>query len=133
MLRNQALESKPASLAETVWSDLTLLKGAQEDSLQPAGEQPRKIGLAHRQRKSAQIVAAYCEHVEGAGLDFLVVLAGMQRLEIGDAINAQDSGLAVDHKLADAVFQGGFDYPRITIRPVTAAARDQPDAIQGAG
>jgi hypothetical protein len=43
-----------------------------------------------RERKPAQIVAVHGEHIEGAELDFLTVLAGMQRVEIGDAIDAQE-------------------------------------------
>jgi hypothetical protein len=56
--------------------------------------------------------------------DFVVVLAGMQRVEIGNAIEAQDHSLAVDHKLKDAVSQSGLTDPREAARPVIAAARD---------
>jgi len=45
----------------------------------------------------------------------------MQRVEIGDAIDAEYHGLAVDHKLTGAVFQGGLTDP--------AAAGDQPHAV----
>ena len=41
-----------------------------------------QIGLAHRQRQLAQIIAAFNENIESAKLDFLVVLAGMKRIEI---------------------------------------------------
>jgi predicted membrane GTPase involved in stress response len=47
-----------------------------------------------------RFVAVHGQHIESAELDFLVVLAGMQRIEIGDAINALDDRLAVDLKLA---------------------------------
>ena len=46
----------------------------------------------------------------------------MQSIEIGDAVHAKDDSLAIDHKLLDAVLQGGLDYPRIALRPVIAAA-----------
>jgi hypothetical protein len=53
----------------------------------------------------------------------------MQRVEIGDAIDAQDDRLAVDRKLLDAVLQGGLGNPWIALRPIIAAARDQPHPI----
>jgi hypothetical protein len=46
-------------------------------------------------------------NIERAELDFVVVPAGVERIEIRDPIDAQDYGLSVDHKLVDAVFQGG--------------------------
>ena len=55
--------------------------------------------------------------------------AGVQSVEVGDAINTQDDGLAVDHKLPDAVLQGGLGDRRIALRPVIAAAGDQPHPI----
>ena len=57
------------------------------------------------------------------------MLAGQQRVEVGDAIDAKDDRLAVDHKLLDAVLQGGLGDPGISPRPVIAAARDQPHPI----
>jgi len=68
----------------------------------PSGRQRRstgKVGLAHRQRKTAQIVAVHRQHIEGAELHLFTVLAGMQRVEIGDAVYAKDDRLTVDHKL----------------------------------
>ena len=55
--------------------------------------------------------------------------AGMQRVEIGDPIDAQDHGLAVDHKPTDAVFQSGLTDPGEAARPVIASAGDQPHAV----
>ena len=53
----------------------------------------------------------------------------MQSIEIGDAVNTQDDGLTIEHKLLDAVLQGGFDDPWIAFRPVVTAARKQADAV----
>ena len=55
--------------------------------------------------------------------------ASVQGVEIGCAIDAQDDGLAVEHKLLDAVLQGGLGNPRIALRPVLTAARDQAHPI----
>ena len=99
MFRNQALKAELASLSKQVRSNLSLLKGIEENPLRPACQEPSKIGLAHRKRKPTQIIAVHREHIEGAELDFFVVPAGMQRVEIGDAVYAKDDRLTVDHKL----------------------------------
>jgi hypothetical protein len=62
-------------------------------------------------------------------LDLPVIPAGVQGVEVRDAIDAKDYGLAVEHKLPDAVLQGGFGDPGISLRPVIAAAGDQADAV----
>ena len=36
-------------------------------------------------------------NVEGIELDLIVILARMQRVEVGNTIDAKDDGLAVDH------------------------------------
>src|SRR3974390_1563487 len=55
--------------------------------------------------------------------------AGVESIEIGDAVHSQDDSLAIDHKLLDAVLQGGLDYPRIALRPDITVARDQSHPI----
>jgi len=59
----------------------------------------------------------------------VIVLAGMQRVEIGDAVNPEDDGLAIDDELLVAVFQRGLDDPGIALGPVIAAPSDQPHAM----
>ena len=51
-----------------------------------------EIGLAHGQRQAAQILAIEREDVEGVKLDLLLVLAGVQGVEIGNAVDAEDDG-----------------------------------------
>ena len=53
----------------------------------------------------------------------------MQRVEIRDAIDAQDTCFAVDHKLLDAVLQGGLGNPGIALGLVMTAPGDQPHPI----
>ena len=67
-------------------------------------QQPLKVRFAHREGQGAKILAAHRQHVEGAELHLGVLPAGMQRAEIGAAIDAQDHGLAVDHELACRFF-----------------------------
>lgn len=57
------------------------------------------------------------------------MFAGMQRIEIRHAINAQDHRLAIDDELFDPIFKRGFHYPRISLGPVVSVAGEQPDAI----
>jgi hypothetical protein len=53
----------------------------------------------------------------------------MKRIEIRDAVDAQDDSLAIDDELLLPVLQRRFDDPGIALRPVIAAAGDQPDAV----
>jgi hypothetical protein len=62
-----------------------------------------------------QVVAIQRKHVEGAELNLLVVLARMQGVEIGDAIDTQDNSLAVNGKVLVAVLS--------QFRPRTWASR----------
>jgi len=92
-------------------------------------EQSRQICLAHRKRQVAQIITVHCQHIEGAELNFIVVLAGMQRVEIGDPVSTQDHSFAVDHKLTNAVFQSSLTDPEEAARPVMATAADYPHTV----
>jgi hypothetical protein len=53
----------------------------------------------------------------------------MEGVEIGDAVNAENDGLAIDDELLFAVLARSVDNPGKTLTPVVAAARDQTDAI----
>ena len=57
------------------------------------------------------------------------MLVGMKRVEIGDAIDAEQHGLAVDDELLAVILQRRLDNPRIAVGPVVAAAGDQANAI----
>jgi hypothetical protein len=67
--------------------------------------------------------------VEGVQLHFIVMLPGMQRVEVGDAVHAEYHRLAIDHELPVPVSAGGLHDPGIAVGEVVAAARDQPDAV----
>ena len=60
-----------------------------------------------------QIVVALDEDVEGAEPDLLVVFARMQRIEVGDAVDAQHHRLAIDDEPLLPVLERGLDDPRI--------------------
>jgi hypothetical protein len=62
-------------------------------------------------------------------LDFFVVLAGVQRIEIGDAVDAQDDGLAINDKALLPTLQRGLNNSWIALGPIVSAARDQPHAV----
>src|SRR6516165_8845232 len=55
--------------------------------------------------------------------------AGVQSVEIGDAIDTQHNDLSIEHELPDAVLQGGCGDPRIALRPIIAAPRNQAHSI----
>ena len=56
----------------------------------------------------------------------------MKRVEIGNAVDAENDGLAIDYKMLLPVLQRGLDNPRIALGPVVAVAGDQAHAIAGA-
>ena len=55
------------------------------------------------------------------------MFAGIQGAEIGNAVDAQDHGFAVDHEALLPVPHRGLGDPREALGPVIAAAGDQPD------
>jgi len=87
------------------------------------------MGLAHRQGQGAQVIAVECQNVECIKLHLVIVLARVQRVEIGDAVDAEHDRFAVDDELLVSVLQRGLDDPGIALAPVITAARDQPHAI----
>jgi hypothetical protein len=51
------------------------------------------------------------QNVEGVELHLVIVLARMQRVEVGYTVDTEDDSLAIDDELLVAVFQGGLDDP----------------------
>jgi hypothetical protein len=62
-------------------------------------------------------------------LDFLLLPARVQGVEISDAVDTEHDSLAVNDKLPMPVLQRGLDDPGIAIGPVVAASGDQSNAI----
>ena len=48
--------------------------------------------------------------------NLVIVLAAVQAVEIGDAVDTEQHRLAIDDERADAVLQRGFDDQRIATR-----------------
>ena len=59
----------------------------------------------------------------------MVVLSGMQGVEVRDAIRPENDGLASENELFVPVPQRGLDDPGIALRPIIATSRDQTNAI----
>src|SRR5690242_10248397 len=89
----------------------------------------RAIGFAHGKRELAQILTIHRQYIEGAKLDLAIVLAGVQRVEIRHAVDTENNGLAIKHKLLDAVSACRVSDPWVALGPIVSAASDQPDAI----
>ena len=87
-LGDQAFEAHVAGGAEKIRADLAALERTDKDAFGAACQQSFEAGLAQVQWQFPQIVATFGQDVEGAQLDFLVVPARMQRVEIGNAVNA---------------------------------------------
>lgn len=76
-----------------------------------------------------QVVVAHSENIEGVELNFVVVLARVQGIEIRDAVDAQVHGFAIDNEVLLAILQPGLGDPGITHCPISAVARQQAQAV----
>ena len=59
--------------------------------------------IAHREGRLAEILPAYGQHVEGAELNFFVMLARRERVEIRDDVNIERDGLATENELPETL------------------------------
>jgi hypothetical protein len=63
----------------------------------------RQIGLAQAQGEGAQILAIERHDVEGIRLDFVIVLARVQDIEIGNTVNAEDDSFAINELICSTL------------------------------
>ena len=110
-------------MPKQVRADLALLEVGKEDAVDTARQQPCQVGLSHRERQPADVLAIADEDVEGVELHLGVMLAAVQAVEIGPAVDAGQHGLAIDHELAVAVAQRSLGDQR------EATAPDQINAV----
>ncbi|RXH34376.1 hypothetical protein XH99_01120 [Bradyrhizobium nanningense] len=62
-------------------------------------------------------------------LNLVVALAGVQRVEVGGAIDAKHDCLTVDHGLLRSVLERRLNDPRKALCPIVTATRDQAHAV----
>ena len=124
--RDQTLEAHAAGGGEQVRADRGRLERRDEYAVRPAAQQPRQIGLAHRQWQLAQVLAAKRKDVERIELNLVIMLARVQGVEVRGAVDAEHHGLAVDDELLLAVLQRGLDDPGVSLGPVVAVAGEEP-------
>jgi hypothetical protein len=72
---------------------------------------PGEVGLAQGQRQAAQVLAIERHDVEGVELHLVVMLAGMQGVEVCDAVDAEHDRLAVDDEAGLAHLACRLDNP----------------------
>src|SRR5690349_3211040 len=65
-LADKPLQPQTTCSLEEIRPDLAALEGVDEDALRPARQQALQVGLAHRQRQLAKIIATFDQDVEGA-------------------------------------------------------------------
>ena len=115
--------------AEEIRPDLAALERIDEEALGPAREQALKAGFAKVQWQLAQVVVALDQDVEGAELHLLVVMSGMERVKVRDAVHAEHHRLAVEHEPLLPDLARRLHDPRVSIGPVDAlAVALQPEA-----
>jgi hypothetical protein len=62
----------------------------------PKGTRCAGFCLAQAQGEGAQILAIERQDIEGIQLDFVIVLARVQGIEIGNTVNPKDDSFAID-------------------------------------
>lgn len=127
--RDYALKAHSAGRRKKCWADLANSEGRDEDALGTPVQKSRQMRLAHLQRQGPEIVTVEREAVKGIQLHLVIDLAGMQRVEVRDAVYTEDHGFAVDDGLLLAVLERRLGDPRIAAGPVVPVAREQPYPI----
>jgi hypothetical protein len=94
-------------------------------AIRPPRQQPFKARPSHGQRQRDGIVASEGEDIEGVELHFVIAPAGMQRIEIRNAIDPRMT--ASQLLLSDPA--SGLDNPGIAFGPVIAVSGNQPYPI----
>lgn len=82
--------------------------------------------LAQVQWELPEVIPAHGENVKHVELH--LVLAGMQRVEIGDAIDAENYRLAVDDEMLLPLLERRLGNPRIALGPIGPVPGEQPYA-----
>jgi hypothetical protein len=57
------------------------------------------------------------------------VLPAVQTIEVRDAVHTKQHGFAINHELVGPDAMCGLDNERLSACPVTAVAREQPNAV----
>ena len=78
--------------------DLALFEVRQEDAVHATRQEPGEVVLAKVQGEVPEIVTTVDHHVEDVELHLVVVLPGMQAVEVRNAIDAEQYGLTIDTK-----------------------------------
>src|SRR3981189_162847 len=125
-LRHKTLKPEIAGLPKQFRADLALFELANENPLRPPCQQARQVVLSKVQRQFPQIVAIQRQDIERVELNLVIMPAGVQTVEIGDAVDAQQHRLAIDDERSRSVLQRGLDDQRITISPVVSVAGAEP-------
>jgi hypothetical protein len=81
------------------------------------------------QREFPEVVAPFNQDIEGAELHLVIVQPAMERIEIGDAVDAKHHRLAVEHEALLADHPSSLDDPRVSASPVVTVAGEQAHEI----
>ena len=72
-------------------------------------------GVAGRVRPNFATNGLTSSPSEGAKLGLIIVLVGMQRIKVANAVQAEDNRFAVDDETLLPVLQGSLHNPRISV------------------
>jgi hypothetical protein len=96
VLRYQTLQAHQAGVVEQVGAYLALFEVSQEDTVDAPSQKSGEVVLAQMQWKLAEVLTVVHEDVEGVEPDLIVMLSGVQTVEIRDAVNTEQHSLAVE-------------------------------------
>lgn len=114
------METKPSrsirqAAQKKLRTNLAAFKRVDEKPLRPARQQPLKRSLAKMQRQFP--------------LNFVVMLARVECIEISYTINTEHNGFAIEYNALLADLSRGLHDPRIAAGPVVPTPADQTHAI----
>jgi hypothetical protein len=107
---------------------ISTFKIGQEYSVDASGHQSREACLSHTQWEFSQVVAV-AHHIECVKLYLVIMLSAVQPVEVRSAVHTKQHGFTIKDEGGNADAKRGFNDQRVSITPVVAVAREQPNAL----
>ena len=113
-------------MPEQLRPDLALFEVIKNDAVDMPPQHLGEMVLSQVQRQWPEIVARVHQHIKGVELHFVIKLPAVEAIEVGDAVDAEQHGFAVQGEGVGPVAQRGLDNARVPVAPVIAVAGPQP-------
>lgn len=112
-------------MPEEFGPDLAAFEVGDEDAVDTPRQQPREVGLPHCKGQLPYIVTVAHQHVEGVELYLVIVLTGMQVVEVGDPVDAEQHRFTIQYerRRPDAQRRLGDQYRSLQSKPFLVNSR----------